>query len=164
MADDANRFTANDALMSGMDETTRDYDPEALFSQMRLDGSLIKKKARAIYEEVFLPEAVAVLVDPEASASMKLDYGKHVAEIADLKPKANQVAVGGGTSLQIVINAPAGFVPAPPPKRASMESAPIDVTPKVISTDPLLEPEDDFEDDTPKPLEVPGFDIMVRQK
>lgn len=153
--DYGDKFTANEALASHMKDFAGDEDLDELLKTGRSDGSLIKMKARMFYEEVVFPALMDAMVDPLAGHQTKMDVAKHVAEIADLKPKPNQIAATG-TNLHVSINIPDNFVPQAVPGKARQV---LDIVAEVV--DPLSVPEPEPPPEPPKPFSVPDFKLAT---
>jgi len=77
----------------------------------RKDGSLIRDKARMLYEYFALTKMADILQDPQQPVSVFMQIADHLAKTGDINPKANvQGMAGGGTGFSIQINMPNGQV------------------------------------------------------
>ena len=83
-------------------QTDDHYDIDTELERRRMDGSLIRMKARMLLEAEGLPAVFRMLKDGEVPGSLKLEANKFLMKLGDLEPKAaQQVATGPGFSINI---------------------------------------------------------------
>lgn len=131
-----------------------DYDLDLELTRGRMDGSLIRSKARMLLDEFGMITLANILRELGGPASIKLDAIKQLVEIGDMKPKVN-APVATGTALNITFNMPPGVPPAPGmynPLEAQPEAETlvIDLTPVVVEDE--LPP-------IPEGFKVPDFKL-----
>lgn len=83
----------------------RDYQLKDVLDTYRRDGSMIREKSRVLLEEG-LDKIYPRLVDPDIPTSAFMELMKFLAEIGDMKPKANTQQQNSGPGFSITINIP----------------------------------------------------------
>lgn len=155
-------YEANEALLAGLSRFARGQELDEEMQEVPADPSdkqTIRDKAATLINIMGFPAFMDIFIDPHASHQTKLDAIKQLSVLADVLPKAAQVAVGG-TALHVTINAPPGFVMTPLAPPTAPERQMLDITPRVVVVDDLLLPEPEPADAGPQPFAVPDFSAL----
>ena len=104
--------TNRSRLMESQTLPPSDYVPDDVLSTYRLDGSMLKMKARVLME-AWLDNIYPRIKSTDTSTSSLLAIGESLMSLGDLKPKPQAGPVGGQDkfSISIVLPAPPGVAP-----------------------------------------------------
>lgn len=86
-----------------LDDLTAEYFPETEIQKSRVGGELHQLKCKTVFEAKALPALFHAFEDANCSYKDKIEVAKLLAEVGNLKPRAQTVAAGPGFSLSIVI-------------------------------------------------------------
>jgi hypothetical protein len=129
-----------------MSNIDTDYDMDEVLGTYRLDGSMLRTKARILLED-WIERIYPRLQDTTTPTSTLLDIGKTLIELGDMKPKTNAQPVATGPGFSITINIP---------QSNGAEPIVIEGTPVAAEPEP-----DDFLDqintDVAKGIAIPDF-------
>lgn len=124
-------------LMPLIGTTETDYDAREEMARRKRDGSLMRDKARMILEELFFPQAIYALEDPEVSHQTKLDYVKQLVPIADVVPRQNTAPSGAGFTVNIVLPEPSTLTPSQPSLLNVSPGSPVPVFEPPVFAEPV---------------------------
>lgn len=109
-----------------------DYELDDVLSTYRLDGSMLKAKARVLLED-WVERIYPRIQDETTPTNTLLDIGKVLIELGDMKPKNQVTQQASGPGFSITINIPQNDGKAPIVIEGSAQQ---------------IDPEDDDEQDT----------------
>lgn len=117
------------------------HEAEQVLMRSRLDGSLVKDKAR-ILVDLYVVDRLADEVRDRKNANW-LEHARMLIRLGDMEPKSNQAVQGAGTGFSVNIVIPqGGQAPGahnPLPAAEVPTTLTLDVTPTLIASNPDTE-------------------------